>query len=134
MRLLLGILLLGIALPVLAQNAQTNSKPKVPKYNPAAEAVYKGTVVDVRERDCPVSNGRGSHIIMMLDGKEIEVHLAPTHYTNMVEVNIKNGDAIEVTGWKTEFEGVQTILAREIKDGNDLYVFRAKDGTPAWVK
>lgn len=134
MRLLVGILMLGLALPLLGQNSQNNAKTKVPKYNPAAESVYKGKVVDVRERDCPVSNGRGSHIIMMLDDKEIEVHLAPTQYTNMVEVNIKNGDSIEVTGWKTEFEGVQTIFAREIKDGNDMYVFRAKDGTPAWIK
>jgi DNA/RNA endonuclease YhcR with UshA esterase domain len=106
----------------------------VPKYNAAAEGVYKGKVADVRERDCPVSNGRGSHIIMTLDGAEIEVHLAPTQYTNMIEMNINKGDSIEVTGWKTEFEGAQTILAREIKDGNDVYVFRAKDGTPAWMK
>jgi DNA/RNA endonuclease YhcR with UshA esterase domain len=52
----------------------------------------------------------------------------------MIEMNINKGDSIEVTGWKTEFEGAQTILAREIKDGNDVYVFRAKDGTPAWMK
>jgi len=28
---------------------------------------------------------------------------------------------------------VQTIFARQVKHGNDIYTFRAKDGAPAWV-
>jgi hypothetical protein len=130
MKLLVAILIVGVVLPAVAQN---NSKPKPPKYNPAAEAVYKGSVVDMRDRECPVSGGMGAHIIMDLDGKEIEVHLATTSFTKMVEMNLKKGDAIEVTGWKTEFEGVQTIFAREVRHGNEVYTFRSKDGTPAWM-
>jgi hypothetical protein len=38
-----------------------------------------------------------------------------------------------VTGWKTEFEGVQAIFAREMKYGIETYVFRAKAGMPAWI-
>jgi TusA-related sulfurtransferase len=130
MKLLIAMLMLGVALPAMAQN---NAKPKPPKYNPAAEAVYKGTVVDLRDRECPVSGGMGAHIIMDLEGKEIEVHLSTTSFTKMIEMNLKKGDAIEVTGWKTEFEGVQTIFAREVRHGNEVYVFRSKDGTPAWT-
>jgi TusA-related sulfurtransferase len=131
MRLLVAIFLLAVAVPSLAQSAP---KPSVPKYNPAAEAIYKGTVADVRDRECPVSGGMGTHIIMKLEnGNTIEVHLATTEFTKMMELSLRKGDSIEVTGWKTEFQGVQTILAREVKDGNDSYVFRAKDGVPAWV-
>jgi hypothetical protein len=67
------------------------------------------------------------------DGNTIEVHLATAEFTRMLEVNIHKGDPIEVTGWKTEFEGVQTIFAREVKHGSDTFVFRAKDGMPAWI-
>ena len=131
MKLLIAIVLLGLVTPLLASQA---GKRVVPKYNPAAEAVYKGTVDDVRDRQCPVSGGVGSHIIMKLeDGSTIEVHLATSEFTKMEEFNLRKGDAIEVTGWKTEFEGVQTIFAREVKHGNDTFVFRAKDGTPAWM-
>jgi TusA-related sulfurtransferase len=106
----------------------------VPKYNAAAEAVYKGEVVDMRDRQCPVSGGMGSHIILKLeDGSTIEVHLATAEFTRMVEMNVHKGDTVEITGWKTEFEGVQTIFAREVKKGNETYTFRAKDGTPAWM-
>lgn len=131
MKLLVSIFLLTISLPSFAQSTQ---KPPVPKYNLAAEALYKGTVADVRDRQCPVSGGVGTHIIMKLEnGNTIEVHLATTEFTKMLEMNLRKGDPIEVTGWKTEFEGVQTIFAREVQHGNDTYVFRAKDGVPAWV-
>jgi TusA-related sulfurtransferase len=128
MKLLIVFFLLAITVASFA-NAQ-----KPPKYNTAAEAVYKGKVEDVRDRQCPVSGGIGSHIIMKLeDGSTIEVHLATAEFTRMLEVNIHKGDSIEVTGWKTEFEGVQTIFAREVKHDNDTFVFRAKDGMPAWI-
>jgi TusA-related sulfurtransferase len=118
----------------LCAMAQDSAKPTVPHYNAAAESVYKGTVTDVRDRQCPVSGGIGAHIIMKLEnGNSIEVHLATTEFTKMIEMNLGKGDAVEVTGWKTEFQGAETIFAREVKHGNDTYVFRAKDGLPAWV-
>lgn len=129
MKLLIGIFLLALAMPAFPQNAP---KPSVPRYNPAAEAVYKGTVADVRDRQCPVSGGMGSHIILQLGSGTIEVHLATTEFTKMAELNLHKGDQIEVTGWKTEFEGVQTIFAREVRNGQDVYVFRTKDGIPVW--
>jgi TusA-related sulfurtransferase len=131
MKFLITVLVLAAAVPSIAQNA---SKPLVPGYNPAAEAVYKGTVVDLRDRECPVSGGIGTHIILKLEnGSTIEVHLATTEFTKMIEMNLQKGDSVEVTGWKTEFEGEQTIFAREVKHGNDTFVFRAKDGLPAWL-
>jgi len=130
MKLLIGILLLALAMPVFSQSSP---KKRAPSYNPAAEAVYKGTVEDLRDRECPVSGGMGSHIIMrMSNGNAIEVHLATTQFTKGTELNLHKGDQIEVTGWKTELDGMQTILAREVRHGQDVYIFRAKDGTPAW--
>jgi len=131
MKLLVLMALLGT---VLLSFAQTAVKPTAPKYNAAAEAVYKGTVADVRDRQCPVSGGMGTHIIMKLEnGNKIEVHLATTEFTKLTEMNLQKGEAIEVTGWRTEFESVQTIFAREVKSGNQTWVFRAKDGMPAWM-
>lgn len=131
MKLLLLILVVGLAQSTLGQNTQ---RPTVPRYNSAAEGAYKGTVDDVRDRQCPISGGVGTHILMKLgNGSTIEVHLATTGFTKLLEMNLRKGDPIEVTGWKTEFGGVQTIFAREVRHGNDTYIFRAKDGTPAWI-
>ena len=131
MKLLALIFVVIIALPSFAQSA---GKSMAPKYNPAAEGDYKGMVADIRDRQCPVSGGIGTHIIMKHEnGTTIGVHLATTEFTKMLEMSLQKGDSIEVTGWKTEFQGVATIFARELKHGNDTYVFRAKDGMPAWI-
>ena len=111
--------------------AQTSGA--VPKYNPAIEAVYKGIVVDVVDRQCPVSGGVGSHVVLKLeDGGTIEVHLASAKFVKSYELVFNKGDKIEVTGSKVKFEGVDTIFAREVKRGEDTFVFRDKDGKPVW--
>jgi hypothetical protein len=130
MKFLTGIFLLALALPLFAQR---NLSTHVPNYNPTAEAVFKGTVEDMVDRRCPVSGGMGSHILLRLeDDSKIEVHLATTEFTKMIEMNLRKGDRVEVTGFKTEFEGVPTILARAVKRGIDEYVFRFQGGKPAW--
>jgi len=108
-------------------------RASVPKYDAATEAVFKGTVQEVRDRQCPVSGGIGSHVILKLEnGSTIEVHLASKKFVDEYELVFNVGDQLEVTGSKVVFEGVETIFAREVKRGNDVYVFRDKDGKPVW--
>ncbi len=134
----LVLILAAFAAPAPAQNS-TNAPPAsaakavVPKYNHAAEAVFKGTVQEEKDFVCPVSGGMGSHVILKLsDGKTIEVHLATAKWVKMYDLVLNKGDEIEVTGVKVSFEGVDTIFAREVKRGNDVFVFRDKDGNPVW--
>lgn len=130
--ILLLILFVAVAtVPGLA--VQTSQRAAVPKYDPAAESTFKGTVEEVRDRVCPVAGGMGAHLILKLaDGKSIEVHLAASQYVKTYELIINKGDQVEITGSKVKFEGVDTIFAREIKRGNETLVFRDKEGKPAW--
>lgn len=130
MKLLIGILIVGMSIAAFGQAAP---KKNVPKYNPAEEAVYKGTVEEMTDHQCPVSGGMGSHLMLKLEsGTVIEVHLASVDFTKMVEVNLQKGDAVEVTGWKTQLDNVDAIFAREVRHGTDVFTFRTKDGKPAW--
>jgi len=105
----------------------------VPKYDPATEAVFKGTVQEVKDHECPVSGTVGSHVMLKLDEtKTIEVHLAPVKFVKMYELTFAPGDQLEVTGSKIMLDGVETIYAREVKRGNDTYTFRDKNGNPVW--
>ena len=105
----------------------------VPKYDKSCEAIFKGTVDDVHERQCPVSGGMGSHLeLRQADGSLIEVHLSLTKFVRRYELVFKKGDVIEVTGVKVKFEGVDTIFARKIKRGDDEFLFRDNDGKPLW--
>jgi hypothetical protein len=123
---LLVVVLLALSLSMLSQQA-------VPKYDPAAEKIFKGSVEEVRERQCPMSHGIGSHVMLKLgDGSLIEVHLAPAKFVKVYELTFAKGDQLEVTGTKVKFEDVDTIFAREVKRGNDVFVFRDKEGHPVW--
>jgi len=125
-------LIIGLAAGIAPAFASQTSGP-VPKYDPATEAVFKGTVEEVRNRECAVSGGMGAHVILKLeDGSTIEVHLASTKFVRSYELTFSKGDQLEVTGSKVKFEGVDTIFAREVKRGNDTFVFRDKDGKPVW--
>ena len=41
-------------------------------------------------------------------------------------------DELEITGVKTTFQGIDAILPREIKRGNDDFLFRDEKGKPIW--
>jgi uncharacterized protein YdeI (BOF family) len=127
------ILALALAMVVVpAFAAPKGDQAGVPKYNPATEATFKGTVDEVRDRQCPVSGGMGAHVILKIGDKTIEVHLATIKFMKNYELVFNKGDQIEVTGSKVTFEGVETIFAREVKRGNDTFVFRDKEGSPVW--
>jgi hypothetical protein len=73
--------------PAFVTPAQANVE--VPKYNPTTEVVFKGTVEEVRDRQCAVSGGMGSsHVILMNDaGTTIEVRSAPTEFFKPYELS-----------------------------------------------
>jgi len=117
-----------------AATGQTSgSNVVVPKYDRATEATFKGTVEEVRDRQCPMSGGLGSHLVIKLSpNQSIEVHLASTKFVKAYDLVFSKGDAITVVGTKVHFEGVETIFAREVTRGSETFVFRDKDGNPVW--
>jgi DNA/RNA endonuclease YhcR with UshA esterase domain len=127
------VLFLALVIAPTAAAQQSSVRGEVPKYNAATEAVFNGTVEEVTDRVCPVSGGMGSHLVLKLgNGKTIEVHLATSEFVKTYEMVFAKGDVLEVTGSKVRFEGVDTIFAREVKRGNNIFVFRDKNGKPAW--
>lgn len=128
-----GVLIAALLAAVFAF-AVPQQKEDVPKYVAAQEKTFRGVVQEVKDRECPMSGGMGSHVIIKLDepGKTIEVHIAPTRIMKDFEVTFNVGDKIEIIGTKVVFEGVETIFAREIHRGGDVYVFRDKNGKPIW--
>ncbi len=139
MRVLYSVIvfLTAIALVLIVSVAATEQKSEpgvaVPKYDPAAETRFQGIVEEVRDHECPVSGGMGSHLMLQLSlDKTIEVHLASTKFVKTYDVVFNKGDLVTVVGTKVQFEGVETIFAREVIRGNETFVFRGKDGTPVW--
>ena len=131
--LLATVVALVLIIAPAAAGQKSGPGVAVPKYDPAAEATFKGTVEEVRDRQCPVSGGMGSHLILRLSPSEtIEVHLASTKFVKTYDLVFSKGDVVVVIGTKVQFEGVETIFAREVTRGSETFVFRDKDGKPIW--
>jgi hypothetical protein len=131
------LILAAVALVLTFAPAAVGQKSEpavaVPKYDPATEATFKGTVEEVRERQCPVSGGMGSHLILRVSpSTTIEVHLATTKFVKTYDLVFNKGDVVTVVGSKVQFEGVETIFAREVTRGSATFSFRDKNGTPIW--
>ena len=135
-RIIITLLFSSLTLLLLVSNSagQSNNRSAVvPAYSKATEATFKGTVEEVRDRQCPMSGGMGTHLILKVaGGNTIEVHLATTKFVKSYDLVFKKGDAVQVVGTKVQFEGVETIFAREVIRGGDTFVFRDKDGAPVW--
>jgi len=134
--LILAIFVALALVPTVAPAAagQTSEqRVATPKYDPAIEATFEGRVEEVRDRECPMSGGIGSHLILKLsDGKTIEVHLATAKFVKTLDLVFKQGDQVLVRGTKVQFEGKETIFARQLTRGNETIMFRDKSGKPIW--
>ena len=131
--LTLVVIALVLAMTPATAGQKSQAGVGVPKYDPATEATFKGTVEEVRDRQCPMSGGMGSHLIVRLSPSQtIEVHLATTKFVKAYDVTFHKDDVVTVVGVKVQFEGVETIFAREITRTSETFVFRDKDGTPIW--
>jgi DNA/RNA endonuclease YhcR with UshA esterase domain len=127
------VVILAVLIPSLPSSAQKSASTAVPKYDKSVEAVFKGTVEDIHDRQCPMSGGLGSHLTLKQpEGGLIEVHLALTKFVRQYELVFQKGDVLEVTGVRVKFEGVDTIFARKIKRRDDEFLFRDNDGKPLW--
>jgi DNA/RNA endonuclease YhcR with UshA esterase domain len=128
------VLILALALGVTPICAAQKSEPNeiVPKYDVSKEAKFKGTVDEVKDRECPISGALGSHLMVKIDNKVYEVHVAPTKTIKSYEIVFQKGDEVEITGIKSIFQGVDALLVREIKRGSDTFVFRDPKGKPIW--
>jgi hypothetical protein len=131
--LIVTVVALALTITPAAAGQKSGAGVAVPKYDPAVEATFKGAVEEVRDRQCPVSGGMGSHLILRLSPSQtIEVHLASSKFVRTYDLVFSKGDAVTVVGTKVQFEGVETIFAREITRGSETFVFRDKDGKPIW--
>ncbi|MFZ0804036.1 MAG: hypothetical protein WBQ09_12530 [Terriglobales bacterium] len=131
--LILAAVAVILLLAPVSAGQKSGAGVTVPKYDPATEATFKGTVEEVRDRECAMSRGMGSHLILRLStGNTIEVHLGSTKFVKAYDLVFNKGDVVTVLGMKVQFEGVETIFAREVTRGTDTFIFRDKDGTPVW--
>jgi hypothetical protein len=126
------LLAVWVLIPPLSFAQESDSSEPVPDYEISHEIKLKGVVDEVKDRICPITGGMEWHLMLKTKNKIYEVHIAPVKFAKMYEAAVHKGDTIEIVGLKINFHHLDGILAREIKDGNDDFLFRDEKGKPLW--
>lgn len=123
------ILLLGVDRMAAQRGGGRNQTPA--RYDTAAEVTVSGTVEDVRQIGGP-GPGTGTHVTLKGLSETVELALGPSWYMAQKKYTLAKGDRIETIGAKTQVDGRDVLLVREIKKGSDTMTFRDAKGFPLW--
>ena len=98
-------------------------------YNAATETIVRGTVTEVSDFACPVSDGEiGSHLKLQTATGVVQVHLAPARIMRGQQLSFAPGDQLVVVGSQARMLGKQDLIAREVERGNETLIFRDAAG------
>jgi DNA/RNA endonuclease YhcR with UshA esterase domain len=120
-----------LILVLSAVNPKKTGEPLA--YNPANEVKTSGTVEEVQEFYCPVTDDRGAHVKLHTSSGTVLVHVAIARFLRSQEIVFNKGDRLEVVGSKLRFDGKDSIIAREIARGDERFFFRDPSGNPLWA-
>ena len=127
--LLLGVASLAVAFGVgdaVAQGRRGGQGPA--NYNLAAEMTVKDTVEDLKP-----GPQQGMHVMLKTSDATLELALGPSWYQTEKKYELAKGDQIDVIGAKSQVDGRDVLLVREIKKGSETMTFRDAKGFPMWA-
>jgi hypothetical protein len=116
----------GAACSLIAQEKAS------PKYDVASQQTVEGTILGVKDYECPVTGTLGFHITIKASGGTFEVHVAPTKSLKDYGMELQVGDTVKIVGVKFTYEGHPAMLAKELTAGQATYIFRDDKGRPIW--
>ena len=121
-----GLVVLVVLLLALPQRRRLT-------YNPGSEVTIEGTVQQVNDFYCPISNGEGTHLLVATDAGVVQVHVAPKVFLRTNNWNFSPGDRVQIVGSRMIYAGHAAVVARTISRNNLTLAFREKDGKPLWT-
>jgi hypothetical protein len=98
-------------------------------YNSAKEATVTGTIKEVQEFYCPVTDDRGTHLLLTTDKGDVLVHVALTRFLRKQNIAFGVGDKVDVLGSMVKEDA---MIARQVTRAGEIYIFRDAAGTPMW--
>jgi hypothetical protein len=95
-----------------------------------AEVTISGEVHKVMKHSM---NGQAEvHLLVTVDHRDVEVHLAPGYYLSWHQFQLRSGDRVEIAARKAV--GESHFLARTIKSGSRSLTLRDQEYRPLWKK
>jgi hypothetical protein len=102
-------------------------------YNGKTVETLEGMVTAVQRFMPGRGMSAGVRLLMRVGIDIVEVHLGPEWFIENQDIAIQPKDQIEVKGSKVYFRAQPTIIAAEIRKGEDVLKLRDDSGFPAWI-
>jgi hypothetical protein len=74
----------------------------------------------------------GVHLQVETETTTIPVHLGPAWYLDNQDMQVEQGDWVEVTGSRVMLAEESTIIAAEVRKGDQILTLRDQHGIPVW--
>lgn len=133
-----GVLSMAVVLVVFSADFASAQYPPrgTPVYDAKTELTLRGTVEAVKT--VPGRIGRrsvqGTHVVLKTSNETMEVHVGPSAFLKEVEFEVGNGDTVEIVGSRVKVDGVDVLLAREIRKDDRSWTLRDATGRPRWMR
>lgn len=136
-------LLLGVfgRTTALAQHGPGRHRPDAvpsqgPAYDVRNEIIVRGIVVAVSAQAAGWGASRMSEqetqVLVKTDTNTLAIHLGPTAFLGVKGVAIRNSDTLQVIGSPIAVGESHVILAREVRNGTNVWTLRNTAGQPLW--
>ena len=124
-------LILAFTLSLILSLATGEARDARVSYEPADLQIISGIVTRV-EALPRAGGGRDVTVVLRTDiGDEVQVAVAPRRVLKAMGLRLRDGDVIEVAGWRI-VRGKPALLAAEIDTGTQLFRFRDRHGAAVW--
>ena len=122
----------AVVLIVLLTAVTSWKEPDSLRYSASNEITATGTVQEVQEFYCPVTEDRGTHLVLKTDRGTMLVHVALSRFLREQNFAIRTGERLQVTGAKIRYQGREGMIAREIVRRDEVLTLRDTSGKPRW--
>lgn len=102
-------------------------------YEPETVVSIKGVVNDIAQYRYGQGRFYGLHIRLNTENEIYSVHLGPAWYIEN-EMKIDLNDVLEITGSKVIYNDTLTVIAAQIKKGEQIVQLRNELGIPVWSR
>lgn len=102
-------------------------------FNPDTVETIGGEVTAIEEL-APLDGMRhGIHLQVKTAAETVPVHLGPSWYLLNQDVQIRQGDKIQVTGSRVMIRDKPAIIASSVTKGTSVLTLRDDKGIPVWA-
>ena len=136
-------LMMGLMVVVLPFSSAFAASPALKPHAPGAGymvlfdasnmATIEGTIVRIHQVPSPKVWLTSVHALVRTKHGDLSVNLGPSWFLDNQELHLAVDDRISVTGSRVKANGVESLVAVEVRRNDEALQLRATDGTPVWV-